>query len=111
MKKPKYIHLPYSKTTSVDGILPAAAGIVLHQNYPNPFSSTTSISWEAAAQRRVSLRVLDALGREVAILADGEASPGGHTAVFDAGKLPGGTYFLRIEAGGSSRTRVMLLVK
>ena len=57
------------------------------------------------------LAVYDVLGREVALLVNEVTSPGSHAVVFDAGKLSGGVYFYRLQAGTFYQTRKLLLLK
>ncbi len=83
----------------------------LSQNYPNPFNPTTTISYQLSAVGRVSLKVYDVLGREVATLVDARQAAGRRTVTFDARALPSGVYILRIEAGGMSQVRKMILMK
>ena len=59
----------------------------------------------------VSLVVYDVLGREVARLVQQELRAGTHRAQFDAGNLPSGIYFYRIQAGDFSRIHRMVLLK
>ena len=83
----------------------------LGQNYPNPFNPVTRITYELPESGPVRLVVFDALGREIRVLVDGNRPAGRHTATFDAGALPSGLYFYRIEAGAFTETRTMMLVK
>ncbi|MDX1420579.1 MAG: T9SS type A sorting domain-containing protein, partial [Rubricoccaceae bacterium] len=55
--------------------------------------------------------VYDALGREVAVLADGPAEAGLHTAALDGSGLPSGVYLLRFEAGTEDTTRRLTRVR
>lgn len=89
-------------------------------NYPNPFNPSTSIRFGMPEAASVDLRVYDALGREVAVLARQQMyQPGYHTVSFDAGQLASGVYIYRIVAqplngAGASRfvqTKTMTLVK
>ena len=59
----------------------------------------------------VSLVVYHVLGREVARLVQQELRAGTHRAQFDAGNLPSGIYFYRIQAGDFSRIHRMVLLK
>lgn len=68
-------------------------------NFPNPFSSSTRISYEVAEQARVSLSVWDIAGQAVARLVDEVQPTGIHEAEFDASELPSGIYFVRLEMG------------
>lgn len=83
----------------------------LDQNYPNPFNPTTSITFTVPESGPVSVRVYDALGREVALLAEGALDAGVYQRTFDARTLPSGAYICRLEQGGHSLTRIMHLVK
>jgi hypothetical protein len=54
---------------------------------------------------------VDLLGREVALLVDGEREAGEHTAVFDAEGRSSGVYIARLQTGGLLLTRRMSLVR
>jgi hypothetical protein len=58
------------------------------------------VAFQILSSSRIRLRVLDNLGREVAVLVDAEREAGRYQIPFDGSRLPGGTYFLRLEAGG-----------
>ena len=77
-------------------------------NYPNPFSDRTQIAVSVAQSQNASLRVYDALGREVAVLVDGVLDEGSHTFTFEARSLAGGVYFVRFRAGGKEKSRTLL---
>jgi hypothetical protein len=85
--------------------------IGLSQNYPNPFNPTTTISFILASKSYVSLRVFDALGREVSILVSKELTAGSYSQEWNAGSLPSGVYFYRLQAGNYSETRKLMLLK
>ncbi|WP_259058405.1 BspA family leucine-rich repeat surface protein [Salinibacter ruber] len=81
-------------------------------NYPNPFSRQTTIEYALPEARAVRLAVYDVLGRRVATLADGRKEGGFHSLQWTAGqKLSSGTYFLRLRAGGQSKTRRLTVVR
>ncbi|MEM1096416.1 MAG: T9SS type A sorting domain-containing protein [Bacteroidota bacterium] len=82
----------------------------LRQNYPEPFSQQTTIRYEVIDTVPVTLTVYDLLGRRVRTLVDGMQSAGVYDVVFEAGDLPTGLYFYRLEAAGYvSITRRMTL--
>lgn len=91
----------------------AADGNQLSGNTPNPFNGTTVLSYSLEADSRVSLKVFDVTGREVATVVDAQKKAGRHTAEFKATGLPPGVYFYRITvvSGGKifGHTRSMLL--
>jgi hypothetical protein len=59
----------------------------------------------------VTLKVFDALGREVATLVDETQSKGEYTVVWKAATSPSGTYFCSLVAGNHSETKKMILQK
>lgn len=83
----------------------------LRQNYPNPFNPSTKISYSISDKSFVSLRVYNALGKEVALLENGSKERGDYEVEFDASNLPSGTYFYTLSANGERQTRKMLLIK
>lgn len=98
--------------TEDEGAETLPSGFALHANYPNPFNPTTTIRYELPRPAQVSLRVFDALGREVAQLEEGLRRAGTHTVRFEAEGLPSGLYFYRLRAGDHFRaTRSMMLLK
>lgn len=107
------------KMLSLMGIVPTAVqefklsgnnGYNLEQNYPNPFSGNTVISFRIPENSFVSLKVYNMLGVEIAELAGKRFEPGNHTFEFDSGKLPKGKYFYRIESSNFNATREMTAI-
>jgi hypothetical protein len=88
-----------------------ASGYKLSQNYPNPFNPTTVIQYSVPTGSDVSLKVYDALGREVATLVNGFVSAGSHTATLDASSLASGMYVYRLTAGSFTDSKQLVLVK
>ncbi|MDI6402736.1 T9SS type A sorting domain-containing protein [Balneolaceae bacterium ANBcel3] len=86
-------------------------GITLHQNYPNPFNPVTIISWEMDTASYVTLRVFDALGREVAVLANEFKNAGTHSTLFDSTGLSSGVYIYILESEGTQLRKKMTLIK
>ena len=72
----------------------------------NPVQGSATVRFELAAPGRAQLALFDALGRRVAVLADGAVGTGEQTATLEAGALATGVYVLRLqtEAGTASRT-------
>ncbi len=83
----------------------------LAQNYPNPFNPVTNIEFNIKNNSRVTLRVYDLLGREVATLINGVISHGNHKLQFDASSLASGIYIYRLNADGISISKKMILLK
>ena len=84
---------------------------VLNQNYPNPFNPSTVITFNIPQQSRVSIKVYDMIGREVATLANSDFSAGEHYVQFNAGNLSSGVYFYNLVSGSFTETKKMVLLK
>jgi hypothetical protein len=78
----------------------APAEFNLNQNYPNPFNPSTKITFSLAVDSKVSLKVFNVLGQEVATLVNQDLTAGVHNYVFDAANINSGVYFYQIEATG-----------
>jgi len=98
-----------SSVDAATGELPAA--FTLYPAYPNPFNPSTRIEYTIPEQRHVLLKVFDVLGREVATLVDEVKMPGHYQSIFDAASLPSGIYLYRIEAGGVTQSKRMVLIR
>ncbi|HEX7072125.1 MAG TPA: FlgD immunoglobulin-like domain containing protein [Rhodothermales bacterium] len=84
--------------------------------FPNPFSSAASIRYVLPEPQRVRLRVFNAVGAEVARLADEERAAGAHLVVWDGRAAsgtpaPSGVYFLQLVAGSDVHTARVVLVR
>ena len=83
----------------------------LNQNYPNPFTQTTSIDYSISMPALTSLKVYDLSGKEVKMLVYEHQTAGSYTIEFDASSLPTGLYFYKIEAGEFSDIKKLVLTK
>lgn len=81
----------------------------MDQNYPNPFSSSTRISFELADGADVSLVVMDLTGRKVIDRSEGFMSGGKHTVTVDAAGLDAGIYSYTLKAGQFRQTKQMVI--
>lgn len=104
----------YDTPTSVDN--PSGeTGVIrkfqLRQNYPNPFNPTTNISFYIPKDSRVSLKVFDILGKEIATIVDQDIERGEHNYEWNASEFVSGIYFYRITAEDFSDTYKMVLLK
>jgi hypothetical protein len=104
------VEIFYNTTTKVEedeNILDYA----LSQNYPNPFNPSTIISYSIPKSELVELKVYDLLGREVANLVEEEQTAGNYKIEFDASKLSSGIYFYRLQSGGFTNTKKLILLR
>lgn len=110
---------------------------ILYQNYPNPFNPSTIIRYYIPSSNlsgvndvvKVSLKVFDMLGKEIATLVNEERQAGSYSVTFDAaninqnttnhlpngvsakGGYTSGVYFYRLQAGNFVDTKKFLLLK
>ncbi|MBX7042539.1 MAG: hypothetical protein K1X85_06515 [Ignavibacteria bacterium] len=87
----------------------------LSQNYPNPFNPSTKINYDIPVDSKVSIKLFDISGREVATLVNEIKTAGYYTLSFNGVNLASGMYFYRIVAEGNgsgfSETKKMTLIK
>lgn len=81
----------------------------LLQNYPNPFSGSTTISFQLDHPAYAKLDVFDLMGREVKSLVDAQLGAGIHRADLDGSTLADGVYFYRLDVDGGALTRKLLV--
>lgn len=98
-------------TVNVDDDPITAFNFRLYQNFPNPFNSTTVISFSVAENSFVSLKVYDVLGNEISEILGEVKEPGNYSVSFDASALSSGIYFYTLKANGYSLTKKMILAK
>ena len=87
-----------------------ADNIVMMQNYPNPFSSSTIISYSLPESAPVTLRIYNSLGEEISTLVNGEMDAGQHNVEFRSENLQNGMYFYRLTAGTISQGGGMAVI-
>ena len=84
----------------------------LFDTYPNPFNPSTTVEFELPEHSYVTLRAYDLLGREVALIVEGELAPGHHRRTWNAAGLASGVYVIVLHAeiaGSRNRDRVVRL--
>ena len=78
---------------------------------PNPSKYATTFRFELPHRGHAVLKIFDVSGRLVSTLVDDDLDAGIHAADLDAGDLPGGLYFCRLTASGSTRTSRLVLLR
>lgn len=97
--------------TSVEELEGIPSEFSLKQNYPNPFNPTTIIEYSVAKSSYVTLKVYDAIGKEVKSLYKGQQKPGNYKTEFDAQELSSGIYFATLKTENYVSTIKMLLLQ
>jgi hypothetical protein len=86
--------------------------ITVYQSYPNPFNPSTTIEFTLLVNSRVTVKVFNVLGKEIATLLDEERSSGVvHRIQFDAAGLTSGVYFYHLTAQNATQVGKLVLVK
>ena len=107
-----YLSAPESDEHQVQ--LPSV--IMLDPAYPNPFNSSTTISYILARNGLVQVTIRDVTGREIVSLVEGYRNAGQYSIVWNGmngeGKLvSSGLYFVTVSGFNQSKNMKMLLVK
>ncbi|MEM1115409.1 MAG: chondroitinase-B domain-containing protein [Bacteroidota bacterium] len=83
----------------------------LAPTFPNPFDSTTTVSFALDAPASVVVRLFDISGREVRRVLNGTYPAGTTEFTLDGAGLPTGTYLLVMEAEGRRDYRLITLAR
>lgn len=112
---------PYTPTGVNEGLNISPDTFELHQNYPNPFNPNTVISYQLSVLSKVSLKVFDILGNEVAMLVDEEKPAGKYQINFNTQwttnnlQLASSVYLYQLRTGSSEggfvQTKKMIVLK
>ena len=108
---------PSSAVTSV-APSPIPRTFEVSQNYPNPFNPSTTIRYQIPVAGRVTIKIFNLLGQDVATLIDEVKQPGAYTVTWNASNMPSGVYFYRTGLTSTvgaplllTNVRKMILVK
>jgi hypothetical protein len=96
-------------TSAKDEHIPGKFG--LEQNYPNPFNPSTVIKFSLPESERVTLKVFNILGNEIAVLINSIMNAGSFEYKYDASSLASGIYFYELRTSKFRSVRKMILEK
>ncbi|MBI3194368.1 MAG: cellulase family glycosylhydrolase [Ignavibacteriae bacterium] len=94
-----------------DGVVFSPTTTQLLQNFPNPFTSLTMISYDLPIRDVIRLEVYNGLGQLVDRIADEEQEAGFHQTLFDAANRSSGVYFVRLLTTSNKFDRKIVLVR
>lgn len=101
---------PTTAIASLSGEGAPAAALQLSTS-PNPFSRSTTLSFDIPERGRVSLVLYNGIGRQVRTIIDAEREAGTNTEVVDLSGLPSGSYTAALRTGNAYTTATLLLVE
>lgn len=100
-----------SYSPEVELSIDAARVLSLEGARPNPARVTAEIAFSVPTTGRARLALYDVLGREVAVLADGQMAAGTHTATVDTSLLPSGVYVYRLTTRAGTLTQTLTITR
>ena len=86
------------------------AGITLISNYPNPFTTSTTISFTTKGGHTL-VQIMDSLGRVIQTPVDRTYAAGKYQVTFEGYALPAGVYYMRFQNGMTQQVKPMLKVR
>ena len=98
-----------------ENIIPGTA--VLHNNFPNPFNPSTTISFSLPIESRIDLIIYNIKGQQVKTIVNDIFEKGNHSVTWngidESGKLvSSGVYFYKLSVDGKSKSvKKCLLLK
>ncbi len=90
---------------------PAVTELALDVPAPNPFRDRATVRFALPTAGSVRVAVYDVLGREVAVLVDGEQPAGRHEVTLRSEGLAAGLYVVRLTVGGAALVRRATLAR
>ncbi|MBT7618484.1 MAG: T9SS type A sorting domain-containing protein, partial [Calditrichaeota bacterium] len=96
----------------VSGDFQTPEGFGLNTIYPNPFNSTSTISFSLDTQGEVSLQMFDMTGQLLRDLIPGtNMGQGEYKIIVEAADLPAGSYSIRLQQNDNIQTQTISLIK
>ncbi|MBN2356910.1 DUF3160 domain-containing protein [candidate division KSB1 bacterium] len=94
----------------------APKSMTLFQNYPNPFNASTVIRYHLSKPKKVTMRIYNLHGQEIACPVNSVQSAGAHSCVWNGTnergeQMSSGVYICRIEIEAFIQSRKMILVR
>jgi len=89
----------------------ASTDYQLGNNFPNPFSDKTIISFNIPRGGMTTLKVYDMFGKEIETLVNKELKAGKYEYEFNTGKLISGNYFYQLQSGDYTGIKKMIILR
>lgn len=109
------VHCDKPVAVVLPGFTGSAVRVTLDPGSPNPFRRETTLRFAVTPAQRARLSIYDVAGRLVRVIARGSLPEGNHQATWDARdgngvRVGSGLYFVRLEAGGETRTKKVVFL-
>lgn len=89
----------------------ANSDLILYQNYPNPFESTSQIKFELKRSMPVHIQVFDIKGKSCGVVLNESLEQGIHFHPINGSDLSNGLYFYKVTAGNQIQTQKFQIQK
>ena len=83
----------------------------LEQNYPNPFNPSTTIRYQIPEAGKVTIKIFDALGKELTTLVNENKESGSYSVEFNAAGYASGVYICELKCNAFSAIKKLSLLK
>ena len=101
-------NIPLVNSATCKNVIPNTSGTSLITNNPNPFTSSTRITFTTQGGHTL-IQIMDTLGRVLATPVDQDYSqPGTYSIIFNGEALPVGIYYARLQNGAIQQLRTMM---
>lgn len=101
----------FLSVTSVDARVEKPERALLVRNYPNPFNSSTIFSFDLPEPAHVKLTIYNTSGQPVARPVNRRLETGEQRIHWNAGSLPSGIYFYRVQTASDFFDGKFLLIR
>ena len=105
-----YQSLPLVNAADCKPILPSPSGTKYLEIWGTPFVSSTRIVYKTDGGHTL-LQVFDTMGRLIRVPVDTDMAAGSYTYTFDAGPIPNGLYYVRLQNGATQQVKAMVKMK
>ncbi|MFZ4770022.1 MAG: DUF1501 domain-containing protein, partial [Ferruginibacter sp.] len=104
-------NIPIVKTSACNPSIPNTSGLTLIDNYPNPFTQSTTIRFTTSGGHTL-VQIMNTLGQVIATPVDREyPTAGTYSIQWDSQYLGTGAYYARFQNGAVQQVRTMMKVK
>ncbi len=100
----------YYNVTGIDTVVANTENFTLSQNFPNPVTSSTSLSFHIPAGGYVRMEILGSTGQVIETLLNEKMLSGDHTVTWNSRMHQPGIYICRLNYHGSVRTGKILVI-
>ena len=100
---------PSEKMVESPGSVPK--NYYLKQNYPNPFSGSTTIEYGLPESGLVKIEIFDLIGNTVGTLIKAVHNAGNYVIEYNNSDLPEGIYFYSLSFNGATKIKQMIKLK